>query len=291
MGIKFVPKHDKVVLFRTHFWDQACAVQVSRLRAELAGLYDVVVLGYQADGVAPPTHGVFYSAADFAEFASPSLHKFQLAPLRFYCAYPGYAHYWAIEYDVRYTGDWRDLFADLGAGEVDLYGTSIQRRAENPGWWHWRDFSTGRDRVRKAGQVKMFTPLLRLSNVGFAAIRGAYRRGWAGHYEALWPTAVEQAGLVIEDIGGFGSFTPPARRGCYYSANPADRFLRPGSFTFRPSMLEADIPDGPPLLWHPVKTAAMAAPLPADPSPGWRESAAWDKFRRLRLALVTRQGS
>jgi hypothetical protein len=272
MRRKFSQRQETVVLFITHFWDRACAAQIARLRAELGGGYDICVTGFLADGIAPAVPeeipAVFYREADFAgyrEFSSLKARRPDLCGPRFFHDFPDYRHYWMIEYDVRYTGNWADLFAELDDPVVDLYGTIIQRKPENPAWYHWPGLTTGRDVIAPRGYVKVFTPLLRVSNRGFRAIIAAYARGWVGFYEALWGTALARAGLRIEDIGAFGTFTPRARRGRHYTCSALDPDLSPGSFAFRPAMLEHEVEPEPPLLWHPVKPAFynMASPAPA----------------------------
>jgi hypothetical protein len=65
------------------------------------------------------------------------------------------------------------------------------------------------------------------------------------------------AGLLLEDIGGGGSFTPVARRGRYYHNTPSEWSQFPGTFVFRPSFADRNL-FGPQChfkgtLWHPVK--------------------------------------
>jgi hypothetical protein len=197
------------------------------------------------------------------------LHHFVVP--RFFMAFPHYAQYWAIEYDVRYTGHWGKLFATLNDPDVAFYGIGLERQARRPEWSHWPNFSTGADHVAPENVVKSFLPLHRLSAPGIAAIQAALNNGWRGHYEALWPSAIAHAGLRLEEIGGKGEFTPKPRRGLHYTRTDADPNGSPGSFVYRPTFEEHQIRRWPRRLWHPVKRADMQQPrMPETPMPAPR---------------------
>jgi hypothetical protein len=264
------------ILYRTHFWDAAVEAEVRRLIETAGADYDVWVVGYVGGGadfsVPAPIRKLTFTNLQLRVMGLPGCSRhvrvnrhLDLPPVCFFRMLPDYEHYWIIEYDVRYTGDWRALLDELDNPRIDLLATAIQRRRENPGWHHWDTLCTGGVNIAAGLQVKAFTPLMRLSNRAFQAVDLAYRSGWHGHYEALWATAIAVAGQRIEDIGGGGSFTPPYRRGRHYSANMMDPMMSPGSFVFRPVKTAAEIAAGPPMLWHPVKPAA---------APGWFAGAA-----------------
>jgi hypothetical protein len=81
---------------------------------------------------------------------------------------------------------------------------------------------------------------------------------WSGHYEFTLPTAALDAGLVVEDLGGEGSFVPPGReRSVYVGKSPAGR---PADLTFGFRPVRHDYFHEKPeafehagLLYHPVK--------------------------------------
>lgn len=286
----FVPRNRNVVLYRTHFWDAACTRQFRALQRALGEDYDLVVSGFVAQAPAVPADipCFFHDESDLAQLGYAQyaqLRPNHIDAMRFFQTYPDYDAYWFIEYDVRYTGDWAALLRELSSSPADLLATVVQRRAEHPQWAHWPGFSVGGSSLPESAYVKIFAPLMRLSAAALRAVDGAYHAGWTGHYEALWPSAIAAAGLGIEEIGGEGTFTPAARRGRYYTNARRDPYLSPGSFVFRPSLSEDEIPATPALLWHPVKSAAMFAPLPPKSAPTWRDFPPLRPLRALRRKL------
>lgn len=181
--------------------------------------------------------------------------------LKFFLEQRSYEYYWIIEYDVRFTGPWPVIFSDLATSGADLLCTTLQTLDEHPDWYLWPTLSTGGDHVPPWQRIKGFMPFCRISRAALAAVDHAYRRGWGGHYEATWPTISRRADLLIEDIGGNGSFVPPDRRGKYYSCTPNEWSHFPGTFIWRPIYAESKMFDpfrrpivpGGNTLWHPVK--------------------------------------
>jgi hypothetical protein len=65
-------------------------------------------------------------------------------------------------------------------------------------------------------QTKAFQPFCRLLKRALQAIHAAYRDGVGGHYGVTWATICRMAGLTVEDVGGYGRYTPPRRLGKHY---------------------------------------------------------------------------
>ena len=261
----------EVVLYYSHVDTPAVRREVATLRAELGERYDIVVAGYCLAGDAlrgietVPTFA--YAPDDLLALNYPAKLKgfagdcysglVDLVPMRFFRDHPDYEHYWIIENDVRFCGEWSSLFNDLATSAADLLTTTVRTQAEDPSWAHWPTLHTGSEEIPQARLLKAFIPFGRISRRLLEACDAKYRAGWCGHSEVLWPTIALAAGLSVEDIGGDGSFTPPERRGRYYF-NQADAWsLFPGTFVYRPCFTEQDIvgPTGrfPGWLWHPVK--------------------------------------
>lgn len=271
-GARPSPKTGRdAVLYYSHFCSRVVEREIAKLRTELDDRYDLFVVGHCQSPDAlrgiRQVPAVAYTADDLATLPYPvRLSRFNprdvvgygdLAPMRFFLDRPDYEHYWIVEYDVRFGGNWAELFADLASSRADLLCTTIQTFAENAGWAHWQTLQTGDDDVPTHRRVKGFMPFCRLSRALLEACDARYRQGWSGHAEALWPTVAMQEGLKVEDIGGRGSFTPAERRGRYYYNTPCDWSLSPGTFVYRPSFVGLDSSGWhgrfPGLLWHPVK--------------------------------------
>lgn len=261
----------EALLYYAHFKSPAVLREVARLRNELNSRYDIFVIGYcRTSGALDEINRVpvrEYSQYDLAGLPYPGkaarfnpndyTGNCDLAPMRFFLERPDYDYYWIIEYDVRFSGAWPELFADLSRSNADLLGTTMQSWAENPQWAHWGTLITGREDVPMERRVKSFIPFCRVSRALLQACDERYRRGWGGHAEVVWPTIASLAGLSLEDIGGTGRFTPPQRRGRYYSNTPSEWSQFPGTFVYRPSFADRNL-FGPGChftgtLWHPVK--------------------------------------
>jgi hypothetical protein len=174
-----------------------------------------------------------------------------LPVLLFRSRYPHYRQFWIVEYDVRWTGAWIEFFDAFAESPADLLGTTVNRYPECPQWSHWNSLALTTVEVDQADWVRGFFPVYRISARALDCIDAAYREGNRGHMEALMPNVLHAAGLVIEDVGGSGSFVAPGNRNRFYDNTPTANNLSPGSFVYRPERpapgAEAE------RLWHPVK--------------------------------------
>ncbi len=251
------------VLLMTHFVDDTIVGHARRLMAE-AGGRDVYVLLNKTDDVNPG----YRRPADISvfEFTVEDLRRLdypfkgrrirdkdiELFAFTFMRAHPEYDRVWVVEYDVAYTGRWGDLFDHFDRSDAALLATSLHRWAVNPAWPNWSSVRTpDGPPVELSAYVRAFMPFYRLSRAGFEALDRAYRAGWDGFYEGIVPRILLDAGLAVEDLGGSGEFVAPHNRGRFYSSNPADNTLSPGTFVFRPIVARPG--PGADTLWHPVK--------------------------------------
>jgi hypothetical protein len=267
------------ILFRTHLDSPLIRREVARLVTELGGRYDIFVVGYcrEPDALAGIAGApvLAYTQAQIdalpypgktAQLRETHIGQQELPALKFFREQPGYDHYWIVEYDVRFSGPWAELFTPLAASAADLLATTVQTYPHNPDWYHWDNFYPPAEAIPRQQRLKAFLPFCRLSHAAMDVLHAAYSAGWAGHSEVLVPTLAWRAGLKVEDIGSWGAFTPPARRGKFYKNSPLHRLLSPGTFVFRPAFLDdsADkalyAPSGAPrgLLWHPIKESVEA---------------------------------
>ncbi len=181
----------------------------------------------------------------------------ELPVLLYYRHHPEHDHYWVVEYDVRYSGSWRQFFSFFSDWDTDLLGTTINRYDEVPDWFHWQALDLGDMPIGKDKYIRGFFPIYRISRRALAQLDRDYQTGVSGHFECLGPTLLCHAGMTIEDIGGDGAFVRPDCVNRFYDNTPTNDTLSPGSFVFRPAMHRPG--KEPNRLWHPVK-----------PVPAWR---------------------
>lgn len=158
--------------------------------------------------------------------------------------------FWGVEYDVRYSGDWRTFFDAFSGNDADLLAAAMVRHENDPDRSHWptlrvpRAESARGDGTPAAGveRITALLPVFRVSDRAAAAVDAACADGWGGHCEIIWPTVLHRRGMRIEDMGGDGEFVAPGNRGRFYSD---------GTFAYRPSRVAAGWRRD--TLWHPVK--------------------------------------
>jgi hypothetical protein len=198
-----------LILFYTHFFSAAVKRELARLRAEMDSRYDIIAAGYcriagALDGIdcAPVRE---YSADELTAMPYPGkVRQFDpqnyfgnadMVPMKVFLDQPDYNYYWIMEYDVRFSGKWPELFADLSSSRADLLCTTLQAWTENPNWAHWRTLATGGEDVSMERRVKGFMPFCRLSQALLQA----------------WTRAIAKDGAAIPRSSGLRS---RASRGC-----------------------------------------------------------------------------
>jgi hypothetical protein len=163
---------------------------------------------------------------------------------------PGYANYWLMEYDVRFTGHWMEFFRHFATSRSDLLATTIFDYEFRPGWDNWQTLRSPQ-KITQKERVRALLSLCRLSNTALQAIHRAYCDGWTGHYEVTIPTILKTQGLTLEDLGGSGRYVAPPNVNRFYRNSPELPGLAPGTFTVAPNAISDEYP--PNLLWHPIK--------------------------------------
>jgi hypothetical protein len=272
------PRGREALVVFTHLLNPSVRELLMQLAEQLAPSHDLWVTGYfgpGADGALDvpsgwPSGWRFHPVFERSVRALPYPVKLQgvrnweglrgnvdLPLLAFFGAQPGYERYWFMEYDVRYSGSWAELFAGFSAVEADLLCTHLTRRGREDGWFHWPGFVA--PGFGPEQHVRGFLPLCRASARLLRAIDARYRNGWSGHPEAVWPTVAKAEGMPFEDIGGSGPFTPPSRKGRYYFSQYFQNGVFLSTFSAWPAYsAESDFrghsrPERKDILWHPVK--------------------------------------
>lgn len=282
-------RHKTAILVLSHVIDKHISASFENIKEECFGQYDVTFLCDNSTGAFDSCKNddeyFLFTMGDLKALDYPGksavtymeesrkvnpYHKnFNFVPgstdlpiLLHYRNNPGYEYYWVIEYDVRYSGSWRQFFSCFAKNDADLLGTTLTRHRDVPNWYHWPSLDLLDLPVGKDAYLRGFFPVYRLSNRALAQLDRDYRRGIKGHYECLVPTVLHHAGMTIEDIGGDGEFVRPENRNRFYRNTPTAKTLSPGSFVFRPVMTRAGNERNK--LWHPVKRL-----------PAWRVAARW----------------
>ncbi len=184
------------------------------------------------------------------EWLIPGASHFPL--FNFYKRHPDYSYYWEIEYDVRYSGNWQEFFADFLNNETDYIAPHIRRYAQEPDWIFW-EITHPTKTIPLTDRIRCFHPINRLSNRAVAFLCSAHQEGWCGHDEVIRPTLLHNKGFSIMDFGGDGEFVPPGMENKYYTSAPSnpEGKLESGTFRYRPPFRKA----GPEKnkLYHPIK--------------------------------------
>ena len=185
-----------------------------------------------------------------SEWIIPGASHFPL--YNFYKRHPDYKYYWEIEYDVRYSGKWKDFFGDFLNNESDYISPHIRRYAQEPDWIFW-DITHPTKTIPLKDRIRCFHPISRLSNRAVAFLCSAHQEGWCGHDEVIRPTLLYNNGFSMMDFGGDGEFVPPGMENKYYTSSPSnpEGKLESGTFRYRPAFRKA----GPKKnkLYHPIK--------------------------------------
>ncbi|MBC7800448.1 MAG: hypothetical protein H7Z10_07490 [Gemmatimonadaceae bacterium] len=258
-----------LVAFQTHVFDWQMQRVFGALTRSLPPGFEAVVLVHLAPGAPVPTRlaGVPHLVArtpdirvaaygDKSGLGRPDWSFYEgqtdLLLLHLTRAWPGYAHYWTVEYDVRFTGRWRDFFCRFSDSDADLLAANIWSAADHPAHHYLNTLRVpeGIAAPRPDDLMSCFLPVFRASARLVDAVDRAYRSGWSGHSEVTWPTIARHENLSIEDLGGTGPYVRAPNRGQVYSSNIGSWELSPGTFAFKPIkhvLLQRN------MLWHPVK--------------------------------------
>lgn len=245
---------DTAVLMLCHGLDDATRREFENLRSALSPVADVTLLCQSESAPGAPAYHV--TRDHLLGLGYPKLPlragQFYFSMLAFQQEHRAYRHYWFIEYDVRYTGNWADFFACWASNDADLLTTHIRMNPQEPGWYWWNLEHPSRN-IPVTNRLRCFYPIFRASCGAMNYLHKALADGWAGHGEVLLPTLLFHAGYSLEDFGGSGPFVRTENREKFYlDSTPSDYGeLRDGSFRWRPVMAEPGPVPGK--LYHPIK--------------------------------------
>lgn len=172
----------------------------------------------------------------------------------FYRENPNYSHYWVIEDDIKYNGNWEVFFNNVAKSSItaDFLTSHVRNYEEEPNWFWWYTLKHDSGiKIPISKRVRSFNPIYRLSNAALSFLNDAFLNGWTGHHEVSIPTLLNEAGFKIYDLGGQGSFAHPDYK--FYKKGEMDSCgeLNSGSMRFRPLIKAEEIDKE--FLYHPVK--------------------------------------
>lgn len=173
--------------------------------------------------------------------------------------FPDIKYFWFVEYDARFSGNWRTLVDACSQSDADMLGCHIRTKEEIPDWEWWSSIRSMHEPQKQLAGIRAYTWVVRLSRRALELVaQRSINEGWVGHQEGLLPSLLSDAGMRIEEIGGRGPFTPQERRGLYYSSEYGISWpSRNGDFglgsnRYGPALLLWGLRKN--RLYHPVKT-------------------------------------
>jgi len=256
-------KNNTVILFVTHLINDDILGRMSILKKQTDSFADVFLLYQKEDNdelILPEDIDCYaFNIEKLNELGYkpicksiiPGSNHFSL--LRFYKDYPSYNHYWNIEYDVCFSGEWSYFFSEFNSVEADFISSHVQRFADYPEWMWWRSMDTRLLILPQDKYVRSFNPIYRISNRALALIDSALFNGLKGHHEVVIPTVLSHYDLKIVDFGGDGEFVLQGYQNKFYLPSPIKNEPngKGGTMCCRPVFKSiGDVPDK---LYHPVK--------------------------------------
>ncbi len=257
-----------VLLFQTHFFDRWCERAFAQITKALPShIRPVVLIHLPAGAPVPPRlrsvphHVARTPELRFAPYTTKaggegwdlwSGGHTDLILMHWWRAQnqAEISRVWVVEYDVRFSGNWRSFIDAFEEDDADLLAPGLITRAADPSWYNWPSLSAPVP-VEDEHRIRGFLPIFRASARLMARMDEAYREGWGGHCEATWPTIAAASGFAVVDPGGDGDFTPERYRGRFYRNVPAQVHLAPGTLIFKPALYRMGTQRD--MLWHPVK--------------------------------------
>lgn len=158
---------------------------------------------------------------------------------------------WAIEYDVRFSGDWFFLFDAFREANYDFLACHLRDYVDEPDWPRW-SLGHPRKSIALGERLRCFNPIFRLSKSALSFLHQSLL-GWCGHNEVLLPTLLHHNGFAIADMGGKGRFRPSDLRENFYIESEPNSIglLDTGTMRYRPPFVTDGCEENK--LYHPVK--------------------------------------
>jgi hypothetical protein len=264
MGFPEVMDPKECILFLSHHTQPGAMAALAKLRDECGASFAVVPVfdwtreAFSLAGIEGAASVTFEQVAALLPYRKKYKQhpgtfwprNIDLPLMWYFHEHPGFDHYWVMEYDVRFTGHWMELFGHFATSRSDLLATTLFDFDFRPTWDNWKTLKSPR-RIADRELVRALFPLYRLSNTALQALHRAYCDGWSGHYEVTIPTILKAGGFALEDFGGSGGYVAAGNYNRFYRNSPDIAGLAPGTFTVTANQISPAYP--PNLLWHPIK--------------------------------------
>jgi len=129
-------------------------------------------------------------------YFSPEYHL-----LAFYLENQNYKYYWRIDYDVRFYGKWNKFFDSFLKNDADLIAANLKSYIEDEykKLWMWNKINLVE--VDNSKKLRVFFPIVRLSNRALRLLDRRYKTGIYGFCEIIVPTLLNLEGFKIQDMG------------------------------------------------------------------------------------------
>ena len=172
----------------------------------------------------------------------------------FYLKNNAFDYYWFIEDDVRFLGNWNNLFnLHHTPSRIDFLTCHIRFYQDEPLWHWWDSLYHPEKNIAINLRLRSFNPFFKISRQALEFLFGAQKEKWQGHNEVLFPTLLFLEGYNIADFGGNGSFVLPRMKDKTYidSELNTEGYLSKGSMRYRPLISKSEFIKN--RLHHPVK--------------------------------------
>src|SRR5690554_1821364 len=200
MTIMAMEEKKNVILFVTHRIDETIIKRYIDIKNSVNNICDVFLLfnNEEEDIVVQEGIDPYYFNVEslnnlgyepIKETIIPGSNHFAL--LQFFKDHPTYDHYWNIEYDVYFTGNWNYLFSSFDHIEADFLSSHIERFKDFPNWYWWHSFYLNNIDLPLSQMIKSFNPIYRISKSALMLLDNILKEGksW-GHHEVFIPTVL-----------------------------------------------------------------------------------------------------
>lgn len=252
----------QVFLFQCHFLSGSIINEFQKISDAAGDTGDSYIL-YCSNSNNPPeklndfNHFIF-SQSDFesspyfkiGQSFIPGHGQFPI--LKFYQMNPSYDFYWFIEYDTRFSGNWKYFFTYFDHIHKDFITSQIRRPPDEPGW-HWWRLVHPSNQIPSTERLASFNPIYRISNKALAYLHQSMEDGWRGHSEVLMPSLLSGNNFTLMDFGKNDTLVPGNNHANFYSTCLSGRRSKTNNYTvrYRPYFLIWGLRKNK--LYHPVK--------------------------------------